>query len=247
MTDYFLSLFNLIHDYTQKEEKIIKTNLKTKYNTQFTKLINLLKQYISSENNNIGKLNNENNINNTYIPIQQMKSILDKNKDIQLKEKYIEFIVYYMKQYNDNKSSLFDLKISKLDEILKAKIIEKDINNNDKNENKNKEVKLNESTKEITLEEYNNNINSVLIVIKQFMIDENKEFRQLFGESIEKIKNSNTDIISLESFINELEKRNVTLNDLQLSCIHKKYCISKELNSLDIQKIEEDIKNFKKK
>ena len=250
MTEYFLSLFNLIHEYTQKEEKIIKEKLRIKYNNQFTKLINLLKNYKSSENNNNNnKLNNDNNINNTlndYITIQQLKYILDKNTDIILKEKYIEYIVYKMKQYNDNKLSLFDLKISKLDKILKEEIIEKNKNiNSDKN--KVNEGKLNQSTKDISLEEYNNNINSVLVVVKQLMIDENKEFRQLFGDSIVKIENSNNDIIVLESLINELDKRNITLNNLQITCINKKYCINEELHYLDIKKIEEDTNNFKKK
>ena len=250
MTEYFLSLFNLIHEYTQKEEKIIKEKLRIKYNNQFTKLINLLKNYKSSENNNkSNKLNDGNNINNIlndYITIQQLKYILDKNTDIILKEKYIEYIVYKMKQYNDNKLSLFDLKISKLDKILKEEIIEKNKNiNSDKN--KVNEGKLNESTKEISLEEYNNNINSVLVVVKQLMIDENKEFRQLFGDSIVKIENSNNDIIVLESLINELDKRNITLNNLQITCINKKYCINEELHYLDIKKIEEDTNNFKKK
>lgn len=172
-----------------------------------------------------------------------MKDILDKNKDIILKEKYIEYLIYYMKQYDDNKSSLFDLKINKLDEILKEEKIEED-NHKEINNNNDKEDNSNESIREITLEEYNNNINSVLGIIKQLMSDENKEFKQLFNESITKIDNSNTEIISLESFIDELNKRNIKLNYLQISCINKKYCINEELHSLEIKQIEEDINNF---
>ena len=78
------------------------------------------------------------------------------------------------------------------------------------------------------------------------MIDENKEFRQLFGESIETIENTNNDVVSLESFINELDKRNISLNNVQIFCFNKKYCINEERNFLDILKIEEDINNFKK-
>ena len=269
MTDYFLSFFNLIHEYTQKEEKHLKNKLKTKYNKDFENLIVLLKEYISSEKNDEDKINDENNgkenenkdnnkkenenkINNAindYISVQKFKYILDKNTDITLKEKYIDFIIYYMKQFDDNKSSLYDLKISKLDEIVNEEINE---NENDKDKDKDinnnvKEEKANESIKDISLEIYNNNINSVLVVIKQLMKDENKEFRELFSESIETIENTNTDIISLESFINELNKKDITLNSLQISCFNKKYCINEELHSLEIKQIEEDVNNFKKK
>ena len=279
MNDYFLSFFNDIHDYNQNEEIKIKKKLKTKYETNLIKFVNLLKEYLLSKNNtnknneenkkeenneennneknkkkenkNYDKkdnnLKNENIKNNKvyeYISFQEIKNIIDKNKDINLKQKYIEFIIYYMKQFDDNKASLYDLKLSKIYEIINEEIKE-DNNDNDK-KGKNIENKSNEKTKEITLEEYNRNINSVLIVIKQLMIDEKKDLRKLFCDSIKKISNPDTDIITLESFNNELNKRNINLNKLQISCINQKYCVNKEMNALEIKQIEDDINNFKK-
>ena len=283
MNDYFLSFFNDMHDYNQNEEIKLKTKLKTKYETNFTKLINLIKEYILSKKDKDNKNNEENknkeekkednkkeenkikdnknkeekkeddkkneNINNNKldecISFQEIKNILDKNKDINLRQKYIEFIIYYMKQFDDNKASLYDLKISKLDEILNEEI--KEDKNKDKNKNeKNVDNKENEKTAEITLEEFNKNINSVLVVIKQLMMDEKKDIRKLFCDSIKKINNPDTDIITLESLNNELNKRKISLNKLQISCINQKYCVNEEMNALEIKQIEDDINNLKK-
>ena len=283
MNDYFLSFFNDMHDYNQNEEIKLKKKLKTKYETNLTKLINVIKEYILSKKDKDNKNNEENknkeekkednkkeenkikdnknkeekkeddkkneNINNNKldecISFQEIKNILDKNKDINLRQKYIEFIIYYMKQFDDNKASLYDLKISKLDEILNEEI--KEDKNKDKNKNeKNVDNKENEKTAEITLEEFNKNINSVLVVIKQLMMDEKKDIRKLFCDSIKKINNPDTDIITLESLNNELNKRKINLNKLQISCINQKYCVNEEMNALEIKQIEDDINNLKK-
>ena len=231
MTNYLLSLFNQINEYTEKEEKSITRKIKSKYSEQINKLREAINVHISSKNkkNDVHK----NNIND-YISIQEIKYILDKNKDLKLKEKYIEFIVYYMKQFDDRHASLFDLKISKLDEILKEE--KKEDNNN----------KSDKPKEQLSDEEFKRNINSVLIVIKQIMIDENKNLRNLFENDIVKIENTDKEIIYLESLNKELNKRNIILNDLQIICIKKKYCMNEQKDELEIKQIEDDINNFKK-
>ena len=59
------------------------------------------------------------------------------------------------------------------------------------------------------------------------------------------MQNPETDIISIDSFRDELFKRNVNINSKRLSCLNKKYCINAELHALDISKIEEDINKLK--
>ena len=236
LTDYFLSLFNNIKEYTEEEENKLKEKIKTKYFEKCNKLKEAIKEYISSKNKNNDIPKNFNKIND-YISIQEIKYILDKNKEIQLKEKYTEFIIYYMKQFDDSKVSLFDLKISKLDEILKEEKKD-DINN--------KIIISNKLKEEIIDEEFNRNINSFLEIIKKISIDENKDLRKLFEDIIIKHNNTDKEIINLESLNQLLNKRKIKLNDLQITCIKKKYCTNEEKDELEILKIENDINNYKK-
>ena len=236
-TDYFLSLFNYIHEYNKNDEMILKHRIKSNYNISFTKLKDLLKENILSK-----KKDNNNKVeDNDYITMQEIKTTLDNNKDLRLKDLYIEYIIYCMKQFNDDKSSLFDLKVKNLDNLLDNNENDKD----NKNKEKEKENKSNESVEELTPEEYNKNIYSVLIIIKHLLEEEKTNLRQLFNDSIVTISKPECEVITLESFNNELNKRNINLNYLQISCINNKYCINDELYALDINKIEKDISNLK--
>ena len=224
LNDYFLSLFNYIYEYDEEKEKIFKNKLKTKYRTDVIKLKNIL------DSKNKDK-------DNEFISFQDIKNIFDENKDIKLKEKYKEYIIYCMKQYDNNEKSLFDLKISKIDDILKEEIMYKV-----------KENKINELNPKISLEEYNMNIDSVLVIIKQLMEDEKKDLKKIFGDSlmINYEQNKYKDIITIESFVNNLKNRNIKLSKLQISCFNKKYCINEKSNGLDINQIENDIIDFNK-
>lgn len=85
---YFLSLFNYMHIYDEKEEANIKNRLKIKYNSQLVKLKDLLKEYISK--------NKEKRENENYISIKEIKFILDNNNDINIKRKIyrIHYLLY---------------------------------------------------------------------------------------------------------------------------------------------------------
>ena len=156
-----------------------------------------------------------------------------------------------MKQYTDDKASLYDLKISNLDDFIsideKEKNEEKEKKEEKEENDKNKENQTTESIEEVSPEDYNKNIYSVLVIIKQIMLDEKKDIRQLFSDSIVTITKPNSDVITLDSFNDELIKRKIKLNYLQLSCINNKYSINEELHALDIKKIEEDINNLNEK
>ena len=264
IVNYFLSLFNYIHIYTEKEKDEFKQKLKSKYNALLIKLKDLIKEYLSNKKDN-----------KEYISLQEIKYILDNNNEIQIREKYFEFIIYLMKQFDDIKASLFDLKVENLENIIEEPLINDDTgkkeeinnnnieksksnnsNNNDDNninanvnENKNNIIKdpteSNESVEEVSPSVFNKNINDVLTIMKQIMENESKNLREIFVDSIVQITKPNADIITLESFANELNKRKISLNYLQLSCFNYKYCINNELHALDINKIEHDINNLK--
>ena len=121
---YFNILFSYTKNYSIEEEKYLK-KLKTKYLTQTKKLINCIKNFIISEEND----------NKEYFPLLKMKEILDKN-EINLKDKYIEFLFYYLKKFEDPESKLSDLKFELLKNILKEekeKIEEENSENNNLN------------------------------------------------------------------------------------------------------------------
>ena len=234
ITQYFLSLFNYIHIYDDNEETNIKKRLRLTLNSQIVKLKDLIKDNISK--------NNKTKDNGNYISIKEIKNILNNNSDINMHEKYIEFIIYYMKQFDDANASLLDLNVEKLESILEEPFE----NDEFKNEiSPNNENNSNDSKEEISPTIFNKNIHDVLLLIKDIMSNENKNFRDIFADSIVKITKPNADIITLDSLADELTKKNVKLNYLQMSCFNYKYCINDELHALDIEKIEKDIENLK--
>ena len=123
---YFNILFSYTRNYSIEEEKYIK-KLKTKYNEQTKKLINCIKNYLDSNESD----------NKEYFQLLKMKEILDKNA-IKLKDKYIEFLFYYLKKFDDPKAKLSDLKFDLFYNIIpkekeKKEIEEENSENNDLN------------------------------------------------------------------------------------------------------------------
>jgi hypothetical protein len=76
------------------------------------------------------------------------------------------------------------------------------------------------------------------------MEKENKTCFKVFEDSIVKISHPESDIITIESFNDELVKRGINLTELQLSCICNKYCINEDLKALNIHQINSDIKSI---
>jgi hypothetical protein len=101
-----------------------------------------------------------------------MKELLDKNK-IVLKDKYIEFLFYYMKKFNDPEAKLEDLKYTLLDYIISSNL--------DESTNINKNIKIKENIEEeIILENHDNDENK---------IDINEKEESNILDEFEKMKN----------------------------------------------------------
>ena len=151
-----------------------------------------------------------------------------------------------MKQFDDTNASLFDLNVERIESILEEPIENADnVNNNNNNDINNAQTESNESGEEVSPEVFNKNIHDVLLIIKQIMNNDNKTLREIFVDSIVKIKKPNADIITLDSFADELNKRKIKLNYLQMSCFNYRYCINEELHALELIKIEQDVNNLK--
>ena len=266
--DYFINLFNYIQFYSDEYEKNLIDKIKNKYKEQFIIIYQNIIDFVEKRDDDDNK---------DYISLIEIKIILDNLPNLNIKDKYIEYLFYHMKQFNNPQQSLFDLKISKLEEFIDKETIssikekkkeskENNIKKNKENENKENNILLNPSEKkqfpksaddkanyededsyeEISKEDYEKAINETLIIIKLIMEKEKKNCFQVFDDSIVKISQPECDIITIDSFNDELVKRGINLNELQLSCICNKYCINEDLKALNIHQINSDIQKIDK-
>ena len=195
LVEYFSILFSYTIDYVLEEKKLIE-KLKNKYKNQTKKLIECITSYMLNDLSS-----------SQYFSLFKMKDILDAN-EIHLKDKYIEFLFYYMKKFSDPDAKLQDLKFSLLNDIVPlgdtsvhSKAFKDDNlnqnnnnnnNSNDKNENEfeNLEEDININQKEsIEDNEDENNISEIQKDSK--IINSNNDFEK---SSFEKMKNKNDNI-----------------------------------------------------
>ena len=147
LIEYFNILFSYTRNFSLEEEKYIN-KLKDKYKLQTEKLISCIKNYINNELKS-----------SDYFPLLKMKEVLDHN-EINLKDKYIEFLFYYMKKFEDPKAKLSDLKFSLLNNIISSNLCEiqnKENINSNLNENKNELNKIKIDKENYIINEENKN------------------------------------------------------------------------------------------
>ena len=123
LIEYFNILFSYTRNYLDDEEKYID-KLKTKYQEQIKNLINSINNCLEKE-----KKEKNNERFPIYFPLIKIKEIIEEN-NINLKDKYVEFLFYFLKKFNDNNAKLDELKYNLLNYIIEQ---------NNENENKNKE------------------------------------------------------------------------------------------------------------
>ena len=105
LIEYFSILFSYTKDYSTEEEKYIE-KLKTKYKKETKKLVECITSHILNDLTS-----------SQYFSLFKMKDLLD-NNEINLKDKYIEFLFYFLKKFDDPEAKLEDLKFSLLNEIV---------------------------------------------------------------------------------------------------------------------------------
>ena len=164
LIEYFNLLFSYTRNYTIDEEKYIN-KLKNKYKEQTKKLFSCINQYINSELNS-----------SSYFPLLKMKELLDQN-DINLKDKYIEFLFYYMKKFNDPDSRLGDLKFSLLNNIMLLEDGNINIINRGENEGNNLNANMNEDQTNVGNLSEEDNLNKNIEITNN-----NKEDSNIIGE-----------------------------------------------------------------
>ena len=247
LSEYFTVLFSYTKIYQKELENKLIERINRKYKDNAELLLKLI---------------NEQNINgNDYISLLEVKDIID-NNNIELKDKYIEFIFYIMKKFDDKNAKLSDLKISNYGKILfpnsndsnKDKISSKQLDIDEeeklKEDKENNNINNNnddESITEITNEEYEKIINSCILSIQKGIKEEKTTFTNLFGNYIKTFKSEgkNVDVITIEDFNEQLKNINISLSDLQLSCICSKYSVPENVRLIKSKIVEKDITETK--
>ena len=255
LCEFFSILFSYIKEYSKEEEEKFIKRMNNKYKDKIDLLLKLI--------------NEKNTLNNKYISLLEIKDIID-NNEIDLKDKYIEFIFYIMKKFNDKNAKLSDLKITNLSNIINDgtyddknnkktdtdNSIENRKNNeddNDKNNNKEKENIENnsitnsdnndESVTEITNEEYEKILKECIISIKKGIKNKKTTFSILFNDYVKSLKSEGKiiNVIKIEDLNQQLKNINISLSDLQLSCLCSKYSIPENVRLIKTEILEKDI------
>ena len=236
LVENLLILFGYIKDYSS-EENILIGKLKTKYKNETKKLVECLTSYIFNDISS-----------SPYFSLFKMKDLLNKNK-INLKDKYIEFLFYYMKKFNDPDAKLDELKYSLLNDIVPlgetirySRFLingfdkDKELENNaefiyNKNEQTNKKISNKETTE-------NNEMNKI-----------NKKENELINNFISKECNNNNN--NNNNIENEKHKESKEKNYNELSeitsnnNIENKFKIKNKNNNYNNHSNENDISDKK--
>ena len=188
-----IEYFNILFSYTRSydENKFISV-LRSKYKEQMKKLVICISDYVLKEAKS-----------EVYLPLLKVKDLLDENEII-FKDKYIEFLFYYMKKYDDPKAKLSDLKFGLIYDIMSLN----DINNDNKLKNNNKNSidlnkdNLNNNKKNINKDNINNinndNINN----------DNNNNINNDNNKDINNNINNNDNMNNNENKVNNNENNN---------------------------------------
>ena len=217
LIEYFSILFSYTKDYSSEEKKYIE-KLKTKYKKETKKLVECITSFILNDLTS-----------SQYFSLFKMKDLLD-NNEINLKDKYIEFLFYFLKKFEDPDAKLEDLKYSLLNEIVplgdttvhSKAFVNKEKDKEEENIDLDNIENLNENEKK---DDMNNNdiIN----------IEENKEINFNLDKSKENDKTNKTDKSNQnkEENIFEKNKKKNKKNSHENSSINKAKQESKKDNS----------------
>ena len=199
LVEYFTILFSYTKDYSIDEKKYIE-KLKTKYKNETKKLVECITSYILNDLTS-----------SQYFSLFKMKDLLDNNQ-INLKDKYIEFLFYFLKKFDDSEAKLEDLKYSLFNEIvplgdtsMHSKAF---VNKNEEEENDNIDLDKIENLLNNEKNEMNNNEN--------INIEENKEFDfdlDKYKENDINIRTSKTEPNKEENIFEKNQKKEKIIED----------------------------------
>ena len=227
LVEYFTILFSYTKDYSIDEKKYIE-KLKTKYKNETKKLVECITSYILNDLTS-----------SQYFSLFKMKDLLDNNQ-INLKDKYIEFLFYFLKKFDDSEAKLEDLKYSLFNEIvplgdtsMHSKAF---VNKNEEEENDNIDLDKIENLLNNEKNEMNNNEN--------INIEENKEFDfdlDKYKENDINIRTNKTEPNKEENIFEKNQKKEKIIEDNNNSINKLKQESKKDSDIIDNIKDNENI------
>ena len=225
LCQYFSVLFSYIKQYESETENKLIDKLNKKYKDKVISLLEGIKE--------------ENIDNKDYFPLIIIKNIIDEKK-IDFKDKYVEFIFYLMKKFDDPKAKLSDLKISNLSKVIGINNIE---NNNDSINNENKSI-IEENKNIINDNEKNNDIDN------EYDFDNNNENNKNNNEtedSMTEISNEEFEKLLHESFQlinNGLIKVKKTFDEIIENYLKEIESENKQIKSITVENLYDALKDI---
>lgn len=204
-----------------------------------------------------------------YINLFNLKSILSDlniSLDVQLKE----FLIYYMKKFEDplanldeinynNLLNLLDINSddyeieedSKIDKELNSDVIESNSKSEQDTDNKihiNTDRDKGNDCDEVTLtvEQFNEKVDKVLSKIAEYLIKEKLNVFNYFTLNVTIIKqNENNQIIDLKDFLSKIQNMQIEISELEIYCIFTKLKVNNdEIEAIDLIKLKEEMQNY---
>ena len=155
------------------------------------------------------------NYKNDFISFASFRNLLNQ-KQIVLDETSAEFLIYKMKQFNNEEKSMFDLSYKNLIEIIDEKEIEE----------KSDEV-------EMTRSQYDNTLNAIISRIKE-------KIKEKTIESINDIVNKKENVTMMEISKGLEAVLEIELNDIEMYVMYNKYKQDED-DFVDIEKLNQEI------
>ena len=234
----FLSFFSNIIYYTSSQKEEFNKILASKFYNKKTQFLEIVSFF---DENKKG-----------FITFTTLKKILE-NLQLKFNNEILEYLIFLMKNYNDENTSLNELKYTNLINVIENSEIDPNLieKNSDENNNKNSKENNNNNNNnnddepiEITNEEYLNNVKEIIAKIGNVLINQKKTFDNVFNSIVSKSKTEFKGI----RLINLVEKLksdfNIELSNIEIFCLFTKVKPEKNLSSKNNDEDDEDIEEI---
>ena len=212
----FLSLFLNVKIYSPEEELVLNKKVKK----TLIPFKDIIKQNLISDTGFISFIN--------------LRKIMEDAK-IEMKDDYAQYLFYQMKQFDNNETSIYNLKIQNLFDIL---------------ENTEHDSKMNtESDIEISNDEYVQIITNFANQLSNYIKEKKTNLRIILKDVIQNVQaegmNEKLDVVLIEDFIGKMKEIGIQINsDLEIYCLFSRYKISDDYEVISVDLLEKELENF---
>ena len=204
----FLSFFSNVIYYNSNQKEEFNKLLASKFYNKKTQFLEIVSFF---DENKKG-----------FITFTTLKKILE-NLKLKFNNEILEYLIFLMKNYNEENTSLNELKYTNLINVIEnseidPNLIEKndEINNNNNNNNNDDEPI------EITNEEYLNNVKEIIAKIGTALINKKRNFDNIFNSCVSKSKTEFKGI-RLVNLVEKLKSDfNIELSNIEIFCLFTK-------------------------